>query len=183
MRLLWFENQVGRRFTSLSTMRRMLKNSPRPCRLNPLGAVPAGPRAFEIDGELEASLPPMQPKRPPSFEARLQGRARRGPRPLSGATTGVTGRMPPRKAASRPLCGRDPRCCRDLPVAHQCRLDGQRARPGAISRSAVGRHEGRPGHKASKQASQRRSGADTKVTPEDLSQQAAIQWPRNNDPR
>jgi hypothetical protein len=44
----------------------------------------ASQHAFEIDGaklkELEASLPPMRPIRPPSYEARLQGRARRGPR-------------------------------------------------------------------------------------------------------
>jgi hypothetical protein len=53
----------------------------------PIGSYPgwASQRAFEIDGAklkgLEASLPPpMQPKRPPSYEVRLLGRARRGPR-------------------------------------------------------------------------------------------------------
>jgi hypothetical protein len=53
----------------------------------PIGTYPgwASQRAFELDGtkvrQLEASLPPlMQPKRPPSYEARLLDRARRGPR-------------------------------------------------------------------------------------------------------
>ena len=52
-----------------------------------IGSYPgwASQRAFEIDGaklkELEASLPPpIQPKRPPSYEVRLLGRARRGSR-------------------------------------------------------------------------------------------------------
>jgi hypothetical protein len=54
----------------------------------PIGSYPgwASQRAFEIDGlklkALAASLPPprIQPKQPPSYEARLLGRARRGPR-------------------------------------------------------------------------------------------------------
>jgi hypothetical protein len=45
----------------------------------------ASQRAFEMDGaklrELETLFPPlMQPKRPPSYEERLLGRAQRGPR-------------------------------------------------------------------------------------------------------
>jgi hypothetical protein len=52
----------------------------------------ASQRAFEIDAaklkELEASLPPpMQPKRPPSYEARLLVALDADRGPLSGATT------------------------------------------------------------------------------------------------
>jgi hypothetical protein len=64
--------------------------------------------------------------------------------------------MPPRNSGSARYVVEIRDAAGGLPLAHQRRLDGQRARLAYISGSAAGRHEGRyPGQTPRKQASQR----------------------------